>query len=151
MFLFLCFFVCSIYMVVVLFCYFHLLLHALVISPCWFALPIHLVVAFYYFPLLSHLFFLLYCCALLLSFTNSPYCYALLLRFEIPFWPLLLHLVCYYALLVIVCLNFVGLILLLPAFPPPPPQNFLCKSWSGELQVFLSKCYKVFTFIFLFF
>jgi hypothetical protein len=100
-------------------CCFALLLSFVVPYTCYFTLLVHLVVAFYCFPLLLDLIVLLCCCVLLSSFTNSPYCYALLLQFEIPFWSLLLHLVCYYALFVILCLNFVGLIL-----PPSPPQFF---------------------------
>ncbi len=87
------------------------------------------------------------------------------LELDIPcaFWPYYLHLLlctlgvlpCYYTLLfhltISPCLLFHALILLdCYFFPFTPSKNNLCKSWNGELHIFLSKLDKFFTFHFVF-
>jgi hypothetical protein len=146
--------------IVVLLCYITLLSH-LVISFCYNIVLPNLVTLFCYVPCyctLLHCFVELFCHAtLLLNLVMSFYChtflphlkvvstccFALLGGFDVkPCWlrffkPLLLDLTCYFALIIILCLDLLNYY-----FSP----IFLCRSWSDELQAFIFKFDKTFTF-----
>jgi hypothetical protein len=122
MFLLICFFVCSIYSVVVLLstficCSIHLLFH-LVDLPCQFTLLLHFIVPLCYHTLLFCFVVVLCCHPLLIHLIFMP-CY-----FDLRY---LFGPCCSTLLAIMLCLLFCALILLDSYYPPPHP-NFFCAS-----------------------